>query len=971
MFSKFKYFMVILSLFTSTHIFASSKIPIRTIVTEEGTFRYVENELLVGFKDNVDDAKVQRIASSYSGQISNLNKISSKGHALIKFDESTDLDQIKSALQSDENIEYVNYNYVGSFCELIAADKYYPDQWSLRTIKASQAWTSYTYGDSSVVVAILDSGYSSHSDMPGYSSRVLQGPQYNMTIISVEGDVAEPYADYKNHAMGIAGIIGAFSGTENGMTGTTWFPRLWFIKVGISDELGGLVTADWLKRGILTVTEAAIANPDKRYIINASINIPVPDSVELACLENAIAYADDNNVLIVAAAGNTSFGDKYKPEAYRIYYPAIFSRLDQETHYSNVICVGAVDSLCYPTDYTNYLGPDTCEVYVDLAAPGGLFCPNHPDECDTFCPGYEIITLSTKCDTCIYPETICFNVGDCDTCYQTIYGTSASTALVSGAAALLWSLDPFLTHHEIKNILKSSTYDPNDPTGWDYDSYPTWCDDVIPVEEEHPMLGYYFTEEGCLGYEYNRKKGTGILNIYEALRLVKEPTLHGTVDYDLALSGDIYVKGDVTITSGNTLTLNPGCRLMILRQDEERSGEDTVRVEIDIEGTLEIIGTSMNPVQIIPAGGTLETEHWTGIRIYGSNAGADISNCYISKAYHGIKSTEKITVDKTTIADCEVHGLFLMGSGATGSRISNSTFCDNGSAGIMSSFCDSVAIDTCDINNNYYGIYYSSSEIAKAKKCELIDNSCDGIRVSNSDPCDIEWCFIENNGQNGVYYSQSSGEIQNSKIWRNDINGVLCSGSQSDPIIGHSKIEQNFVGIKSINGACPILGQYWMGGDNSIYNQQWYVYGSTSYTIMAENNWWGTGPGETPNPAKFRGLVDHTPWLTSDPVIYLMPQRQSMAKVFSMRQNYPNPVGVAGTTAIRYDIPDDNEKVSLKIYDVAGRRIKTLVDKNHSAGSFTVLWDGRNDHGSRVASGIYFCRLTMGKEIVTKKIVLL
>ena len=952
---------VVLLVLVSTHARSITKMPIRTVVTEEGTFRYVENELLIGFKDHVGNAMAQTIASRYNCNLSNTTKNYFINRGVMRFDKNLDITEIKRELELDENIKYVNYNYVGTFCEYIIPDTLYTKQWALRKIKACDAWTSYTYGDSSVVVAILDSGYSNHTDMPENSSRIIQGDQYNLTFDPSEEEVEEEYDDIQNHAMGMAGVIGAFSGTYNGMVGTSWFPRLWFIKVGVSGEGEGIVTANWLTNGIETVVSGAINNPDKRYIINASINIPVPLSDELEDLENAIAYADANNVLVVAAAGNTKPEEVTKPGAFSIQYPAIFSRQDSENYYSNVICVGAIDSLCYATDYTNYIGPDTCEVYVDLAAPGGVACPNSPNPIDS--TAYEIVTLSSRYDTTVFIE--------CDTCYHTVWGTSVATAHVSGAAALLWSLDPYLTHHEIKNILKSSTYDPNDPAGWDYDMYPTWCDEYVPVEDERPFQGYFFTEEGCSGYEYNRRKGTGILNVYEAMKIVKEATLHGTFDYDLTLSGDVYVNGDVTITAGNTLTLEPGCRLMILRQDVERSGEDTVRVEIDINGTLEVNGTSMNPVQMIPAGGTAENEHWSGVRISGSSADAQISNCLITKAYHGIKSSKKIDIDHTTIVDCEVHGLYLSDSAATASRISNSSFCNNGSAGIMVSLCDSVVIDTCVTTNNYYGMSFSSSDHSHLNRCDIKNNSYDGIKFVGSNPSTIEWCFIESNEQNGVYFSQSCGEIQNSKIWKNNISGVLCDGSQSDPVIGHSKIEQNLVGVKNINGARPTLGALLMGGSNSIYNQQWYIYTSTSYSIFAENNWWGTEPGEAPNPAKFRGLVDFTPYLTSDPIIYLAPPKKSKTRVLFLAQNYPNPLSVAGTTAIRYGVPVDNQNVSLKIYDVTGKRIKTLLNKTHSAGSFTVFWDGRNEQGNRVACGIYFCRLLMGTEKITRKIVLL
>ncbi len=81
---------------------------------------------------------------------------------------------------------------------------------------------------------------------------------------------------------------------------------------------------------------------------------------------------------------------------------------------------------------------------------------------------------------------------------------------------------------------------------------------------------------------------------------------------------------------------------------------------------------------------------------------------------------------------------------------------------------------------------------------------------------------------------------------------------------------------------------------------------------------------------------------------------------FSLEQNYPNPFNA--TTTIRYAIPDrDREgkphRTTLKIYNILGQEVKTLVDEEQRAGSHRVLWDGRDSLGEEVSSGIYFCRL--------------
>jgi hypothetical protein len=85
-------------------------------------------------------------------------------------------------------------------------------------------------------------------------------------------------------------------------------------------------------------------------------------------------------------------------------------------------------------------------------------------------------------------------------------------------------------------------------------------------------------------------------------------------------------------------------------------------------------------------------------------------------------------------------------------------------------------------------------------------------------------------------------------------------------------------------------------------------------------------------------------------------------------QNYPNPFNPA--TTISFSI-DRAELVRLTVYDVTGRRIRTLVDGNRNPGRYSETWDGRNDQGRQVATGIYFYRLRAGSFSDVKKMVLI
>lgn len=85
-------------------------------------------------------------------------------------------------------------------------------------------------------------------------------------------------------------------------------------------------------------------------------------------------------------------------------------------------------------------------------------------------------------------------------------------------------------------------------------------------------------------------------------------------------------------------------------------------------------------------------------------------------------------------------------------------------------------------------------------------------------------------------------------------------------------------------------------------------------------------------------------------------------------QNHPNPFNPA--TTIRYYLPQAS-RVNLQIYDISGRRVIDLVDKIQSKGFHTADWDGFDEHGNSVASGVYFYKLKVGKKTISRKMVLL
>jgi hypothetical protein len=87
----------------------------------------------------------------------------------------------------------------------------------------------------------------------------------------------------------------------------------------------------------------------------------------------------------------------------------------------------------------------------------------------------------------------------------------------------------------------------------------------------------------------------------------------------------------------------------------------------------------------------------------------------------------------------------------------------------------------------------------------------------------------------------------------------------------------------------------------------------------------------------------------------------------ALHPNRPNPFSIK--TRLAYSLATSGH-VSLRVYDVSGRVVRTLVEGEMPAGSHGTFWDGRNESGARASSGIYFARLETAGAVETQRIVL-
>ena len=184
-------------------------------------------------------------------------------------------------------------------------------------------------------------------------------------------------------------------------------------------------------------------------------------------------------------------------------------------------------------------------------------------------------------------------------------------------------------------------------------------------------------------------------------------------------------------------------------------------------------------------------------------------------------------------------------------------------------------------------------------------------------------------------------------------------------------------------GKGPILGGN-CGNNNILMKSADALAKAVHYTLSnpklyAEGNWWDSTP---PRPSWFVGNVDYTPYYSgpATPDSCQEPTlgpgggpgaRVAAANVplaFELEQNYPNPFNP--TTTIRYALPEA-AKVELKIYNILGQTVKTLVDEEQLPGFYRVTWDGKDEKGRNVASGTYLYQIRAGDFVKKMKMQLI
>lgn len=263
-------------------------------------------------------------------------------------------------------------------------------QWNLRQIGSEQGWQLSRSAGKDVIVAVIDTGVDlTHPDIQDH---LVKG--YN--VINPE----LPPEDDVGHGTHVAGVISAVVNNRLGIAGMTWTGRIMPVKV--LDETGAGSTYA-VAQGIIW----AVDNGAK--VINMSLG----NYADSDFLHEAVRYAFDRDVVLVAASGN----DNTNQPSYPAYYPEVFA-------------VAASDADKSKAPFSNYGD------YIDITAPG----VNIPS---TY-PSHQYAALS---------------------------GTSMASPHVASLAALIRSVNPSLRNTEVMELIRRTAEDLGDPGTDSYFGY--------------------------------------------------------------------------------------------------------------------------------------------------------------------------------------------------------------------------------------------------------------------------------------------------------------------------------------------------------------------------------------------------------------------------------------------------------------------------------------------------------------------
>ena len=476
---------------------------------------------------------------------------------------------------------------------------------------------------------------------------------------------------------------------------------------------------------------------------------------------------------------------------------------------------------------------------------------------------------------------------------------------------------------------------------------------------------------------------------------------------EIIVSGTLEAKGTVDDSVFFISDTIP-CGHPLLPDDPEPGDWYGIYFDQDADGALEYCsiryatyGIEMeNNANVVISNSNISNNEISGI--YNYKGSLDLS--YSTIAYNGSYGIRFMPGSNGVMKYCAVRdGIDGISLDSAEVELKHSIVKDNSDRGIYN-YRGVFTADSCKIENNgYYGLY-SKSAVSNIDSCHfranenyaiycwqtplsgdstiinrcLIDNTGNDVIPSGSqygiyaglNRMRITQCVIREYDQGGIYLSGSNAIVTNNQIRRHGNYGIYMAYSNS-PYIRNCNFDSLSIGVKIRTKSYPDLGDLTSSPPDTGFSDfencsNYYIYDMQIGVdaLKAEGNYFGPG---RPLPSKFYGNVDYIPWLEDDPFLKLLVDNHSPYS-FELYPSFPNPFNPATNISFALDKPGHTE---LSIYNLMGQKVTTLMNEYLNAGQYNVVWDGRNDSGDPVSSGVYFYTIESGDRFDSKKMLLL
>ena len=911
-------------------------------ILKKGKILYVANTVIVKYKTEAGGVLRKNAAlsteiqsflpalnvvsvNSTFKQISPSSEGNLKGIMTVEYNSSEDPFLAASKIRKLNGVEWAEPRYVRQAL-FVPNDTLYSQQYNLPLVNAPQAW-DVTKGDTSIIIGIVDTGVDwLHPDLRanmwskiGYDLGGLNGTPDNNPI-----EDSVKFGGY--HGTFVAGVADAVTDNVTGVAGMAYNCRIMAVKASRSDMRDSYNTP-YIYYGFEGI-KYAVDHGAK--VINCSWGGYGFSQLE----QDVINYAVNNGAVVVAAAGNDNSSDPL--------YPA---------GYNGVLSVAATDQNDVKSYFSNY-GPT-----IDVTAPGqNLVSTWQP------APHY----------------------------YYNGAGTSFASPLVAGLAALVISKFPDYKPLQIEEQIRVN------------------CDNI----DSHNAAFQY-------------QLGSGRIDAYKAVTETNSESVRATsVVFSDDQPGD---NGDGAFQPGETISvgvkfmnyLNPLNGLTAtLVSNNPYSTVDNGTFQISNLGTLDstdnysskftfaLSKTMPNNAELDfilkYSDGTysdFQLISTIGNQSYATQSGNNIALTLTSKGVLGFNDFPNnldgsgfrylggdnllfegalmFGTSASTIEDVArgagtnsgqdtsfstIQNLKIAIPGTNADQQGTAIFNDNGAG------ANKLGIITRQISYSWSGDPYKNFIILKYRfannSSKVISNFYAGLF--------FDWDMVESSGDNDTTAYDNTGNLAyvyhiggNPNTW---IGTALVSdnnygywGIENGGTDGGFQIYDGFSDTEKWQALSSGIGKAKAGpGDISE------VTSGGPYTIQ---------PGDTldvafaiaagANIQDLRNSIATARFQYNRLITDVRSESGSAPLGFGLEQNYPNPFNPS--TIINYSIPK-SEHVVIKVYDIMGNVVSTLVDENKPAGHYNISF---STAGMKLASGVYFYRIAAGDFTATKKLLLL